>query len=297
MQPARSLYDLQLLRRMARACQLAYDLECKSMPEELDAVDYCWFVGPAKKEHIAAVVLKCANVRIVTFQGTNLPHRKDWAQNVRMMRDWIDNFNVKLDTNGLGLPGRVHRGFAKQLEIVWPRISEYLKSHDSPLYVTGHSQGGAIAVLATKLLEREGHRVLGTVTFGAPRAGDQRFVNSLNTDILRVEYASDPIPWVPPRVPLVSLAMLKGIIKLMAPGSLKDFSERMLARGLQGGMDYRTAGNLLYITANREWIKTQTKQEEVKRFMRLFIAGRDIINDHWIETYMSALGDLKGIEG
>ncbi len=129
--------------------------------------------------------------------------------------------------------------------------------------------------------------MLGTVTFGA-RAGDQRFINSLNSEVLRVEHASDPIPWIPPRVPVLSLAMLRASVKMMPPGLFRDFSERLLARhARRNGLP--RAGNLLYINSKREWIHTQTRQQEIKRFMRLFIAGRDIVNDHWIETYMTAL--------
>ncbi len=135
---------------------MAYDLECKEIPSGIDALEHIWFVGPKKKEHIAAVVLKCADVRIVTFQGTNLPRRKDKLQNSRFMRDWMDNFNLAMDEHVLGLPGRVHRGFSRQLQIVWPKISEYLRTHNSPLYVTGHSQGGAIALLAASCSSSKG---------------------------------------------------------------------------------------------------------------------------------------------
>jgi hypothetical protein len=63
--------------------------------------------------------------------------------------------------------------------------------------VTGHSQGGAEAVLGTAALTAAGFSVEATYTFGAPRAGSQAFANSIETPVFRLEYGHDLVPHLP----------------------------------------------------------------------------------------------------
>ena len=66
----------------------------------------------------------------------------------RAVLDWLQNFRVRKVS--LGLPGLLHEGFVGQPELIWDAVLGELNDRlTPPLYVTGHSQGGAVAALAT----------------------------------------------------------------------------------------------------------------------------------------------------
>ncbi len=189
--------NLKLIQRAALACQQSYLTSDQPLLPNLEAEKQQWFLGSGPDGNVAAVLLQRPEQWILSFQGTTLPSRSNMDQNVRFLRDWIDNFRFALKRHQLGLPGKTHQGFARQLAILWPQIEPVLKQSSLPLLVTGHSQGGAIAVLATKLLELNGYRIDKTITFGAPRAADDEFVNAINTHTIRVEHDNDIVPFVP----------------------------------------------------------------------------------------------------
>jgi triacylglycerol lipase len=78
------------------------------------------------------------------------------------------------------------------------------KTNPQSLWCTGHSLGGALAVLAAAHLLAEGHRVNGLYTFGQPRVGDETFatecVNRLAKQYFRFVNNNDTVTRVAPRV-------------------------------------------------------------------------------------------------
>jgi hypothetical protein len=116
----------------------------------------------------------------------------------------------------------VHRGFYVNLRSLWEDISAKLDAALAPtppatdtpplqplqrLYVTGHSLGGAMAVLAAARILNEAktswHRVLhGVYTFGQPAVGDLNFVQqyqrTLGAMLFRHTYKLDAVPRLPP---------------------------------------------------------------------------------------------------
>ncbi len=62
--------------------------------------------------------------------------------------EWND---LKADVNALSVlaesVGRVHRGFKKEVDDLWPKLETALKDNDKPLWFTGHSLGGAMATI------------------------------------------------------------------------------------------------------------------------------------------------------
>jgi len=104
----------------------------------------------------------------------------------------------------------VHGGFWRALNQVWlskimPNIA-LLRS--KPLWITGHSLGGAIAVLAAMRLFRElpgGPTAQGVYTFGQPRVAKLGFAAAYQASPLwnrtfRFVNNMDIVPRVPPRV-------------------------------------------------------------------------------------------------
>ena len=43
--------------------------------------------------------------------------------------------------------GRVHRGFKREVDDLWPRLEKALKNNTLPLWFAGHSLGGAMATI------------------------------------------------------------------------------------------------------------------------------------------------------
>ena len=103
--------------------------------------------------------------------------------------------------DGVTLEGQVHEGFLSELKAVQDRIITTLKNHGGvarPVLVTGHSQGGAEAALATRALAAAGFQVEMTYTFAAPRTGTADFTNSVTTPVHRIEFGDDMVSHLPP---------------------------------------------------------------------------------------------------
>ncbi len=97
------------------------------------------------------------------------------------------------------LGGRVHRGFYDEYVKVIPSIKEALTKHDKKgtktVWVTGHSLGGAMAVLVAAELQPNG----GLHTFGQPRVGNKEFLNCVSElSYYRYRNNNDLVTAVPP---------------------------------------------------------------------------------------------------
>ncbi|MGB3221806.1 MAG: lipase family protein [Desulforhopalus sp.] len=104
--------------------------------------------------------------------------------------NWFYNLSTTLSPWRPG--GDVHKGFKLLLMEAWGAIEQQLNSLSEPVYYTGHSLGGALAVLAASLKKPEA-----VYTFGAPRIGNLEFVNSTkHINIYRVVNHRDIVPCV-----------------------------------------------------------------------------------------------------
>jgi hypothetical protein len=93
---------------------------------------------------------------------------------------------------------QVHAGFDQSLQECLPWVIQRLK-RDRPVWVTGHSLGGAVAALLMATLEHRGFKEVAGVTFGQPKVTDARGVERLaRLNLLRVVHEADPVPMLPP---------------------------------------------------------------------------------------------------
>lgn len=116
---------------------------------------------------------------ILTFRGTEPQNMRDWSTDAEISKIPVS-----------GLKGEVHKGFSNALDAIWNDVWDYVRTirdkyplkDKCPLWITGHSLGGALAVLATaKLLTENGGLVNGLYTFGQPRVGDAVFAQYFNS--------------------------------------------------------------------------------------------------------------------
>ena len=95
--------------------------------------------------------------------------------------------------------GRVHSGFKEQYDDVACRVEMVLNRQEikgKPLFITGHSLGGAVASIATRRLNAE-YCIASCYTYGSPRVGTEDWVYQIKTPIYRIVNSADPVPMVP----------------------------------------------------------------------------------------------------
>ncbi|MFO0935368.1 MAG: lipase family protein [Gemmataceae bacterium] len=228
-----------------------------------------------------AGILRYPNMTVLAFQGTIT------NQSVEAVKDWLQDFMI-LRVPALGLPGLVHQGFAVQLELIWDKILNELKNPFSPpLYVTGHSQGAAVAVLATKALEMAGIKVEETYTFAAPRPGDATFAASVNTPVYRFEFGDDIVPHVPFHGFSLDSFQEKLNAQILAKApELEEFLKKA-AQGYQavGQLIYRRPGSELHVVTSEK----DEKSLQVSRDIMLAFANKDLFNHHHMPHYINML--------
>lgn len=92
----------------------------------------------------------------------------------------------------------VHMGFQKAARELHDSLTRKLDSSYSTR-ITGHSLGGALAVLLAYHLSVDGYRLERTVTFGQPKVTNRQGVEKFkHVGLLRVINAKDPVAYVPP---------------------------------------------------------------------------------------------------
>lgn len=198
------------------------------------------------------------------------------------LRDWKSNVKTDLVPNELGEgtkhPGSVHRGFQEAYMAAADQIDALLdEAGDLPLFVCGHSLGGAVAVMATMAQHRD--NLAACYTFGAPRVGNYAFNDAFRTPIYRVVNSFDPVPMVPPSGAVVSMVKFTiGLLKPILLGGVLAWIFNWLLK-VQG---YRHAGDLRYMTAGERdkdgrypTVKHYTTFGLPDRLMRLYQLIKD----------------------
>lgn len=170
---------------------------------------------------------------VLAFRGTQ--QIKDWMTN-------LDAATMPVSSSGGETLGNVHRGFNEAFLSVRDQIGPLLEGDEElPLFITGHSLGGALATLATWYLK--GDSLAACYTFGAPRVGDTGLIDRFRTPIYRIVNGVDPVPFVPPSDKAVSFA--KHLLRIV--GTVIGPAEQ-LANWLIKHQGYRHYGFQRYLT-------------------------------------------------
>jgi Lipase (class 3) len=202
-------------------------------PRHVDAFATPAFTGfAASDEHAAYLV----------FRGTKL-HLDSGDLFRRTIQAWLANLDfAQVEERG----GMVHRGYARELDGVNDLLHEMARDHaigGKPVYVTGHSAGGALATLAARRLHDAGAQVRAAVVFSAPRVGDRRFAATYPVPLLRIEHRHDLIPHLP-LPPSLARILGRGVIDPLIEAV--DWLSPLLAGARVGRTEYVHAGQLLY---------------------------------------------------
>jgi hypothetical protein len=138
--------------------------------------------------------------------------------------NWVTDIVVRL-VRRTEYVGRVHQGFSGVQGHSWVRVQRLLEVvGDRPLFLTGHSMGGALAVLTACRLAKAGRPPVATYTFGSPKIGDEDFCAGYALPTYRVVNRLDLVPEMPlasvkrllPPSPAVARNKILGQIKRAA---------------------------------------------------------------------------------
>lgn len=149
--------------------------------------------------------------------------------------------DIKADLVSAPGGGRIHRGFLEAYRLVETRIAAALdKFRGLPVYITGHSLGGALAMVATRYLDSDSTGA--TYTYGCPRAADDVFYAGVKTPVYRVVNAADGVPRVPFGYGMVLLLSLIQLVPFKGVTRIARFIREHF-----GG--YTHYGNLVFLSA------------------------------------------------
>lgn len=153
--------------------------------------------------------------------------------------------------------GRVHRGFKKEVDDLWPELEQALQDNTKTLWFTGHSLGGAMATICAGrcLLAHMQSTPEQIHTFGSPRVGNKRYINHTKVNYLRWVNNNDIVTQVPP-----------------------------------AWAGYRHTGTLMYLNEHGKLAKLtplQLKQDRWSGFVKGLKLGKiDHFHDHLIDQYV-----------
>ncbi|MFE2722157.1 lipase family protein [Kitasatospora sp. NPDC059327] len=254
-------YDLAHAYWLARASDLAYKdkdtIERQARAWGFDTVRHheTRFTPPFPLQDTQAYTMAGDHMIVTAFRGTE----------PQQIRDWLSDATTPPRPGPAGT-GYVHYGFAEALTSVFPDIRDTLaelRTEDQSLWLTGHSLGGALAMLAGARLHLEEPRLTadGIYTYGQPRTCDRLLATACNKGfkdrIHRFVNNNDIVPQLPPEPAYTHVDTLRYI----------DASGKLRTTGLIGGLTDRAKG----LTADA------------------FAPASDGLRDHLLRNYITAL--------
>jgi len=210
----------------------------------------------------------------------------------------IDDIRTDISAGLVDAPqgGRVHGGFLKAFRGIEDNIRQKLSEYpDIPVYITGHSLGGALAMLATRYLAS--NSLGATYTFGCPRVANREFFRDIRTPVYRIVNAADGVA----RLPFGDgFTFVLSAIRLIPINGTKLVSEWLRERF----GEYTHFGNLIFLSSPDNVIDDngiEFRDLDVKKSPSIFwrsrivatrmivSRGKAAINDHGIENYTRKL--------
>jgi hypothetical protein len=201
---------------------------------------------------------------------------------------WVTDVVVRLVERG-EYTGRVHLGFSSALKRTWAKIESILEAAEGkPLFLTGHSMGGALTVLTACRLAKMNRPPVAIYTFGSPRVGDRAFCAGYALPTYRVVNRLDLVPEIP-------LASVKRLLpetprftneKIL--GQLKRMARRVPCYGHVKTFVYIDRDGVITQGADIEPWHTHAVARAIATRGKSFHEG---VTDHLITNY------IRGLEG
>lgn len=212
---------------------------------------------------------------LLTFRGTS--EKIDFFTDLRATP--VPFYGI--DANGIvdnsKFLGYVHKGFANALEGVWRDVYRAARSFKGkgPIFISGHSLGGALATLAAArlLTAPSDFNVRGVFTFGSPRVGGTDFSDQIAlksppfSRIFRFVNADDAVAVVP------STPILPAMRSWHHVGELQWFNERgdLFANGAAND---RATSTIWTKHLSMAWVYDHRMTNYLPKLERLIYPGR-----------------------
>lgn len=221
----------------------------------------------------AATVGQCPFGIVVAFRGTLPPSVNDpdsWL-------DWLQNFFAVPASSPTGpnkVPGQVHSGFFNATTSVIHKVQSLVSGcnpgPDNPVFVTGHSKGGAMASIGAYILSQNlgVPHVQPLVTFASARPGDVGFKAGFQNVLSQARYENfnDIVPLLPPSIDFIEPMVSHPEILITDAG-------RRLAHLLKSAEDwsYVPVGTMLFITSTFQVISNEDVNQQTLDVVAEFV--------------------------
>lgn len=195
--------------------------------------------------------------------------------------------------------GSLHSGFIEAFDLVEQEILNDLNKHndkEKPLFLTGHSLGGALATIAAKRLQQH-YNIAACYTFGSPRVGNIKWFNRVKTPVYRVVNASDCVTMLPPAASVMfSLLWIFRLVSFILPTPVRSLLKNVEGwlKKFQGYWHY---GDIRFLTpcgkANYEDVNLLAGQISIFQRFRMWKRSKSrlerFVKDHSISVYRKKL--------
>lgn len=235
-------------------------------------------------------VISGEDVTVIVFRGT------DFAE----VSDWIAN----LGRSATETPhGAIHSGFYDAYHSMKPQIDQILAERESGhLWVTGHSLGGALALVCTyDLVENEQRDVNGIITFGQPMVARRQLASYLDTMLIgryaRFVNGEDVVARIPP-----SHAPCGSLVWFTEDGVQRS-KRRQAVYGAPGPEDVPPPADESEIEplTDEEFERLQAEMRAAREPTRLldgtpvYQMSSPLIDDHAMSLYLENIRNLLGV--
>lgn len=183
-------FNRDAARLTVELARLAYRdaADAKDGAAALGLDEFIFFDGAASTQ---AFLAASPGNRYLVFRGTESANPRDWATDARF---------TPISTES----GSIHSGFDAGIEEVWDDIVAEAVGDDRPLTITGHSLGGALALLAASRLNAAGSPPGDVYVYGCPRIGLADFRDGYDTAMRQSTYRIINHIDIVTRVPLLT---------------------------------------------------------------------------------------------
>jgi len=210
-------------RAAAWLCQLAYEVPDRGKMADILQTWGAEFLREGIISTIVSTPLPISRTEAFLAKHDGAVYLAFAGTDPVIVADWITDLRFHPDAMGIA------SGFSEAARSTLPTIKNMLGTASStPLCVTGHSLGGALAVVAAAALKSEGFEVASVYTFGAPRPGTASYKKAydavLGSTTYRLVHAADIVPTVAP-----SQLGMRHVGRLLRCEAGRKFEPAMLA--------------------------------------------------------------------